>query len=122
MPEPIQSAPPSTCVSSAEPLPPPLSQGPITTLGLIEAPPSLSELAVDCAAKVDALAIAMAGATGNPLVVALAAIRAGFELSECVDAHEHEANVQATIIECTKKGGTPIGVLEHSVSCQGVKR
>jgi hypothetical protein len=123
MPEPIQPATaPSYCPAEEGPLPPPLSQGPITTLGLVEAPPSLSELAIDCAAKVDAVAIAMAGATGNMLVVALASLKSGFELAECVDAHEHHANVQATIIECTKKGGTPIGVLENSVSCQGVKR
>jgi hypothetical protein len=90
-------------------------------MGLVDGSASLSELAVDCAAKVDQVVLVAAGATANPLLVGLASLKAGWELGECIDQHLHEADVQATLIECTKRGGTPVGIPEHSVSCQGVK-
>lgn len=98
------------------------SEGPITMLGLVDASPSLSELARDCVDKVLGGVVDVAGNTNQGGVVALASLKAGLELMECYADSVHAESVSATIIECTKRGGTPVGILEHSVSCQGVKR
>jgi hypothetical protein len=127
MPEPIQSTPvlPPPVHTEPEispaPLPPAHPQAPIYQLGLVDASTSLSQLARDCAPELDGAVIAVAGVARNPLIAALASLKAGAELNQCVEASLHQDDVDATIIECTKRGGTPVGVLEFSVSCQGMK-
>lgn len=119
MPEPIQSLPPTlACLPPEEPKF--ASEGPITQVALVDPPVSLSELATDCANE--AAGAVVAAATSNPLVRAVALVKAGWEIAECIDDSLHHASVQATIIECTNRGGSPVGILENSVSCQGVKR
>jgi hypothetical protein len=122
MPEPIQSTQPPPIPTPEETPMLPGSQGPITTLGLVDAPTPLSDLARDCADKVAGIAIATASTARHPAVIALVALKAGFELADCVNDELYRADVDATIIECTNRGGTPVGILEHSVSCQGIKR
>lgn len=120
MPDPIQSTPPTPEYSPPEgPKLVPQSEGPITQVALVDVPVSLSELAADCADKLAGVVVA-AGA--NPTVRAAALLKAGWEVAQCVDNSQREDSVQATIIECTNRGGSPVGILENSVACQGVKR
>jgi hypothetical protein len=100
----------------------PGSEGPISTLGLVDAPTPLSDLARDCADKAAGMVLAASTTGRHPAIVALVALKAGFELADCVNDELHKADIDATIIECTNRGGSPVGVLEHSVSCQGMKR
>jgi hypothetical protein len=122
MPEPIASIPSAPALPAEESAPVPSSRGPITTLGLVDAPVNLSELAQGCADRVAGLAVATAGTARHPAVMALISLKAGFDIAACVYDGLHQADVDATILECTRRGGTPVGILEHSVSCQGVKR
>jgi hypothetical protein len=122
MPEPIQSTQPPPIPTSDETPMLPGSQGPIATLGLVDAPTPLSDLARECADKAAGMVIAAASTARHPAVVALVGLKAGFEIAGCVNDALHQADVDATIIECTNRGGTPVGILEHSVSCQGMKR
>jgi hypothetical protein len=123
MPEPIATALPIPQHAPADESPGLVqSDGPITMLGLVEASPSLSELARDCVDKVLGGVVDVAGNTNQGAVVTLASLKAGLELMECYTDSVRDESVSATIIECTKRGGTPVGVLEHSVSCQGMKR
>jgi hypothetical protein len=122
MPEPIQCTQPSPIPTSEDTSMLPGSEGPISTLGLVDAPTPLSDLARDCADKAAGMVLAASTTGRHPAIVALVALKAGFELADCVNDELHKADIDATIIECTNRGGSPVGVLEHSVSCQGMKR
>jgi hypothetical protein len=122
MPEPIRSTSPSQHDTSLTPAAdPPRTEAGIVTMALVQAPISLSELAVDCAGKASQLAAAGTDLARNPLSAGLALVSATWELLDCAATYRHNAEVQATIIECTKRGGMPIGILENSVNCQGAK-
>lgn len=122
MPEPIQLAIPVPHLAHPEePAPAPPRDATIAPLALVDVTVPLSELAGNCADKLLGIAAAVAGMDRNPVGAGLSLTKAGWELAECSDEETHKASVQETIIECTNRGGMPVGVLENSVSCQGMK-
>jgi hypothetical protein len=122
MPEPIQSSSVSQQMISLEPAAdPPRTEGGIVTMALVKGSTPLSELAIECGSKAGQVAAASADLVRNPISASLALASAAWELVDCVATYRHEADVKATILECTKRGGVPVGVIDNSVNCQGPK-
>jgi hypothetical protein len=114
MPEPIQStpvAPPPTPEPEA-----PLAGAP--SMSVVITTPPLSELALGCASKVDAILIPMLAVAPSPLIAALIGFKAGSELRECFDERTAEASLRSAVKECLDAGGTPIGLVENVLTCE----
>jgi hypothetical protein len=117
MPEPIQFT---------RPLPPPPAPGPAPeappagapSMSVVITTPPLSDLALGCASKVDAVLIPMLAVAPNPLIAALIGFKAGSELRECFDERTAETSLRAAVKECLDAGGTPLGLVENVLTCE----
>lgn len=118
MPEPIGPRSPEPATIDLEPV--------LITGRLREPPPDpeldLAQVALGCAEKISATAVALLAATSSaPVAGILGALQAGEELGICIgkakaDARE-QASIQRALTECAEDGGTAVGIIQHEVSC-----
>ena len=118
MPEPIGPRSPEPTIIELEP---------VVITGRLQRPPpevdlDLGKVALGCAEKVSATAIALLAATPSMPAAGIAgAYQAGLELGLCIakadaDALER-AYVQRAVRECVEEGGQPLGMVGRELSC-----
>ncbi len=83
------------------------------------------EIATECAgpaATTAFLVFIRGGAANPPLVAALATGIAAGSLGACVaesiNRHEEQASIRRAIDRCVAEGGTPLGEVDHTLTCQ----
>lgn len=119
MPNPISnSGAPAPCVVETE-------HGPVACQTPPDAPEwgqvdvPLGELATRCLPELDAIVLGLA--SRNPIIGALAGIKAGFELAERIDQVQREKNlehfVQQSNETCREHGGEPVGLRGDRFIC-----
>jgi hypothetical protein len=118
MPDPITNSTTPACVLQTE-------HGPIACNVPPDAPEwtqvdvPLSELATRCLSELDA--IALGAASRNPLIAALAGLKAGIDLGYCIEEAQREENLSSFVREaertCREHGGAPVGVRGDQFIC-----
>jgi hypothetical protein len=119
MTQPVSSASPPTEPHVIDIEPVVISAVPTTSAPAEPLP--IGDIAAECLAKLDGVAIAVLAASANPVLGGLVGLKAGLELGQCARDVKNEAQERADIRHaidlCVSAGGTPIGVLPGQVTC-----
>lgn len=118
MPDPVTNWTTSPCVVQTE-------HGPVTCNVPPDAPEwtqvdvPLSELATRCLAELDAVVLGIA--SRNPLIGALAGLKAGIDLGDRIEEVQREENLASFVREaeqtCREHGGEPVGIRGDQFIC-----
>jgi hypothetical protein len=117
MPKPVGSESPATHTIDLEPV---VITG-RATKAAASVPVPIGDIALQCSDEGASVAVAVLSTAANPAIGLIASAGAGAALGACVTQTvihaETEASIRRALDRCLDAGGTPAGVIDHTLTC-----